>query len=58
MLQNLKETYKSRWNDELGKLVYAYCTENSMTRYSVHYSLFGGKPKLPVDFILKGQEEI
>ena len=58
MLQNLKETYKSRWNDELEKLVYAYCTEHSMTRYSVHYLLFGGKPKLPVDFILKGQEEI
>ena len=39
--------------------MYAYnCTKYSVTGYSPYYLLFDRKPRLPVDFILKGQQEI
>ena len=59
MLRTLEQTWKSRWKDELNKLIYAYnCTEHSVTGYSPYYFLFGKKPRLAVDFILKGQQKI
>ena len=58
MLRTLEETFKSKWKDEI-KIMFAYnCTKHSDTGYSPYYLLFGRKPRLPVDFILKDQEEI
>lgn len=59
MLRALDETCKSQWKDELNKLMYGYsCTKHSVTGYNTYYLLFCRKLRLPVDFILKGQQEI
>ena len=59
MLRTLEETCKSKWKDELNKLIYAYnCTKHSVTGYSPYYLLLGRTPQLPVDFILKGKQQI
>ena len=59
MLRSLEETCKSRWKDEIDKLIYAYnCTRHTVTGYSPYYLLFGRKPRLPLDFILRDQNEI
>ena len=59
ILRTLEETYKSRWKDEINKLMKAYnCTKHSVIGCSLYHLLFGKRPRLPVDFILKGQQEI
>ena len=59
ILRTLEETCKSRWKDELNKLMYGYnCRKPSLTGYSPYYLLFGRKSRLPVGAILKGQHEI
>ena len=54
MLKTLEETEKKSWKDHVQKLVYAYnCTRHSTTGYEPYFLLFGRKPRLPVDLILK-----
>ena len=54
MLRTLPETYKSRWSDNLNKVVYAYnCTRCNSTGYSPFYLLFGRKPPLLFDRLFR-----
>ena len=56
MLSTLPEREKSRWKDHVNKLVHAYnCTTHSTTGYSPYYLMFGRKPRLPIDIILRNE---
>ena len=53
MLQTLPEPHKSKWEDHIQKLVFAYNrTKHSRKGYSPYFLLFGRHPKLPIDIIL------
>lgn len=48
---------QSKWKDELKKLVYENnCIKHTVTRYSRLSFAFLKKPRLPVDFILRKQQ--
>ena len=54
MLKTLEETQKKSWKDHVHKLVYTYDrTKHSTTGYAPYFLLFGRKPRLPIDLILK-----
>ena len=56
MLRTLPEKYKSSWKNHLSKVIYTYnCTRHSSTGYSSYYLMFGSKPRLPIDLILRSQ---
>ena len=59
MLRTLPEVCKSKWKDEVGKLVYSYnCSKHSVTAgYSPFFLMFGRNPRLPIDAILDQDEE-
>ena len=58
MLRTLPEVCKSKWKDEVGKLVYSYnCSKHSVTGYSPFFLMFGRNPRLPIDAILDQDEE-
>ena len=45
MLRTLPEVYKSKWKDEVNKLVYVYnCSKHSVTGFSSFYLMFGRNP--------------
>ena len=53
-LKTLEENEKKSWKDHVQKLVYVYnCTKNTTTGYAPYFLLFGRKPRLPIDLILK-----
>ena len=52
MLCTLPESYKSRWEEHLSKVIHAYnCTRNDSTGFSPFYLLFGRHPRLPINMI-------
>ena len=58
MLPTLPEKYKSSWKNYLSKVIYAYnCTRHSGTGYSPYYVMFGRKPRLPIDLILRSEKD-
>ena len=57
MLRTLPEKYKSSWKNHLSKVIYTYnCTRHSSTGYSSYYLMFGSKPRLPIDLILRSED--
>ena len=53
MPRTLPETSKSKWNEKLNKLLYAYnCTQHDSTGFSPYFLMFGREPNLPIDYIL------
>ena len=56
MLRNLR--CKSSWKNHLSKVIYAYnCTRHSSTGYLPYYLMFGRKPRLPIDLILRSEKD-
>ena len=53
MLGMLPPEKKSDWKNHIGVLVHAYnCTQNSATRFSPYYLMYGRKLHLPMDVTL------
>ena len=53
MLGTLPKEKKLEWKNHIGTLVHAYnCTQNSATRFSPYYLMFGRQPHLPIDVAL------
>ena len=49
MLRTLPETNKSKWNEKLNKLLYAYnCTQHDITGFSPYFFMFGRESHLPM----------
>ena len=52
MIGKLGEDKKANWPSHLAEIVHAYnSTRSTVTGYSPHYLMFGGWPRLPVDFV-------
>ena len=57
MLFTLLEKYKSFWKNHLRKVIYAYnCIRHSSTGYSPSYVMFGRKPWIQIDLILRSKK--
>ena len=51
MIRKLGKDKKADWPGHLAKIVHIYnVTHCAMTRYSLHYRMFGWRPRLPVNF--------
>ena len=51
MIGKLGKDKKADWQGDLAEIVHAYnATHSAVTRYSLHYLMFGQRPRLPVDF--------
>ena len=51
MIRKLGEDKKADWPSHLAEIVHAYnATCSAVTGYSLHYLMFGWRPRLPVDF--------
>ena len=51
MIRKLGEDKKANWPSHLGEIVHAYnATCSAVTGYSLHYLMFGQRPRLPVFF--------
>ena len=51
MIRKLGEDKKANWPGHLAEIVHAYnATRSTMTGYSLHYLMFGQRPRLPVNF--------
>ena len=51
MIRKLGKDKKADWLGHLAEIVHAYnATHSTMTRYSLHYLMFGQRPRLPVNF--------
>ena len=54
MLGTLPEKPKSTWREQVPTLVHVYnCTRNNAMGFSPYYLMFGCKPHLPIDLILR-----
>ena len=52
MIGKLGEDKKANWPSHLAERVHTYnATRSAVTRYSLHYLMFGWQPRLPVNFI-------
>ena len=57
MFRTLPEKYKLSWKNHLRKVINAYnCTRHSRTGYLPYYLMFGRKPRLPIDLILRSED--
>ena len=53
MIGKLGEDKKADWPGHLAEIVHAYnATQSAMTGYSLHYLMFGCRPRLLVNFYL------
>ena len=51
MIRKLGKDKKANWAGHLAEIVHTYnATSSTMTGYSLHYLVFGQRPRLPVDF--------
>ena len=51
MIRKLGKDKKADWPGHLAEIVHAYSAIcSTMTRYSLHYLMFGQRPRFPVDF--------
>ena len=51
MIKKLGEDKKANWPSHLAEIVHAFnATCSTVTGYSLHYLMFGWRPRLPVDF--------
>ena len=58
ILRTLPEKCKSSWKNHLSKVIYAYnCTRHKSTGYSPYNLMFGRKPRLPIDLILRSEKD-
>ena len=58
MLRTLPESQKSQWHKKINKCLFAYnATRHESTGYSPFFLMFGRKPKLPLDGLLKADKE-
>ena len=52
MIRKLGKDKKADWLSHLAEIVLTYnATQSAVTRYSLHYLMFGHRPRLPVDFV-------
>ena len=52
MIRKLGKDEKANWPSHLAEIVHTYnATQSAVTRYSLHYLMFGQRPRLPVDFV-------
>ena len=57
MLRTLSDKYKSSWKNHLSNVIYVYnFTGHSSTGHSLYYLMFGRKPRLPIDLILRSED--
>ena len=53
MIRKLEEDKKANWPSHLAEIVHAYNTTHTIVMgYSLHYIMFGQRPRLPVIFYL------
>ena len=53
MIRNLGEDNKANWPGHLAEIVHTYnATHSAMTGYSLHYLMFGQRPRLPSQLLL------
>ena len=51
MIRKLGEDKKADWPSYLAEIVHTYnATHSAVMGYSLHYLMFGQRPRLPVDF--------
>ena len=52
IIGKLEEDKNANWPSLLAEIVHTYnATQSTVTRYSPHYLMFGGQPRLPVNFV-------
>ena len=51
MIGKLRDNKKDDWPYNLAEIAHTYnATHSAVTGYSLHYLMFGCRPRLPVDF--------